>query len=145
MDKMKFEMKRDLLKFYLLLKSPYFFQRKSRKRQLKVEIESEHESSRSKGKSSSNNLSNDVEVSRACTSDYFKNETFRLSFGDAHFDEISNKDEIKPDFSIGDQLAEPKSQKKIKFEPDNWKLIFEYIRQMRGQRDAPVDTMGSFF
>ena len=140
MDERKFEMKRFFLKL-LTLKNFTFIQRKSRKRHLKIEAESEPESS-SKEKLSSSIHSNDIEVSRESSSDYFKNETFKLSFEDVKFDEDNNKGEVKPDFSIKDQLAEYKNPKKIKFEPENWKLVLEYIRQMRGQKDAPVDTMG---
>lgn len=32
--------------------------------------------------------------------------------------------------------------KKLKWEPDNWREVINNIREMRRQRDAPVDTMG---
>ena len=34
------------------------------------------------------------------------------------------------------------SEKKVKWEPENWRQVFELIRQMRQTQDAPVDTMG---
>ena len=44
------------------------------------------------------------------------------------------KDEDHEDFNLTD--------KKAKWEPENWRQVFDLIRQMRQGQDAPVDTMG---
>ena len=57
-------------------------------------------------------------------------------------DENNNEDENKPKFPTENHLDEYVNPKKIKFEPKNWQAVFDFIRQMRGQNEAPVDTMG---
>ena len=60
------------------------------------------------------------------------------------------KSKKSPNKNKGKSLnEEPCSSKKIKkevlndsWEPPNWKLVLENIRQMRSDDNAPVDTMG---
>lgn len=120
--------------FHLLQLSTNQIFRNSRKRPIEVELEPVPTSS------TSNLKDEEIEVSRNCSSSYFKNEKFRLSFENEMFDLKSN--DIKSEYSVTEQLAAFVNPKKINWEPPNWEEQYELIRQMRGTKDAPVDTLG---
>lgn len=126
----------------------FLLRRTVRKRPIKIEIESDFKRS--------NDLSSDdvgskkstliesksdeeIETSRACASKYFKNDDLKYSFDT--FEINVEKEEFKSEKEqIEDKLEH--FAKKQKWEPNNWRELFELIRQMRGEQAAPVDTMG---
>lgn len=60
----------------------------------------------------------------------------------AYEDCVKNKSERKEDTVHVDSSTEETENKKLKWEPKNWREVLNNIREMRKQRDAPVDTMG---
>lgn len=60
----------------------------------------------------------------------------------AYEDCVKNESERKEDTLHGDSSITETGNKKLKWEPKNWLEVLNNIREMRKQRDAPVDTMG---
>jgi endonuclease-3 len=60
----------------------------------------------------------------------------------AYEDCVKTKSERKEDTVHGESSTEETENKKLKWEPKNWREVLNNIREMRKQRDAPVDTMG---
>jgi endonuclease-3 len=60
----------------------------------------------------------------------------------AYEDSVKNTTERKEDTMHGDSSTEETENKKLKWEPKNWREVLNNLREMRKQRDAPVDTMG---
>lgn len=52
------------------------------------------------------------------------------------------KHKIKKEQEEDQDDVESNVDKKVKWEPENWRQVFGLIRQMRQGQDAPVDTMG---
>jgi hypothetical protein len=55
---------------------------------------------------------------------------------------VKNECDRKEDTMHGDSSTAQTGNKKLKWEPKNWREVVNNIREMRKQRDAPVDTMG---
>jgi len=60
----------------------------------------------------------------------------------AYEDCVKNESERKEDTEHGDSSTTVTGNKKLNWEPKNWREVLNNIREMRKQRDAPVDTMG---
>lgn len=60
----------------------------------------------------------------------------------AYEDCVKNESERKEDTLHGESRTAETGSKKLKWEPKNWLEVLNNIREMRKQRDAPVDTMG---
>lgn len=60
----------------------------------------------------------------------------------AYEDCVKNESERKEDKVHDDSSTTETGNKKLKWEPKNWHEVLNNIREMRKQRDAPVDTMG---
>jgi hypothetical protein len=61
----------------------------------------------------------------------------------AAYEECVRKDSLHEESSKErDSKAIETENKKSKWEPNNWREVVNNIREMRRQRDAPVDTMG---
>jgi hypothetical protein len=55
---------------------------------------------------------------------------------------VKNESDRKQDTAHGNSSTAETGNKKLKWEPKNWHEVLNNIREMRKQRDAPVDTMG---
>jgi len=60
----------------------------------------------------------------------------------AYEDCVKNESERKEDTLYGDSSTTETGNKKLKWEPKNWREVLNNVREMRKERDAPVDTMG---
>jgi hypothetical protein len=60
----------------------------------------------------------------------------------AYEDFVKNESERKEDTKYGDSGTVKTENKKFKWEPKNWSEVLNNMREMRKQRDAPVDSMG---
>lgn len=119
----------------------------SRKRPIKIEIEtdlprpasysSDETSKQSSLKESIIKSDEEIESSRACSSNYFQNDQIKTSFESFVIEDSKDEEDSKLGLDRLEKFA-----KKKKWEPANWKEQFDLIRQMRGESSAPVDTMG---
>lgn len=71
-----------------------------------------------------------------------KGRTSKRNVSIAYEERVEDVSEQKEGSKDSDAGATESECKKSRWEPNNWREVVTNIREMRRQRDAPVDTMG---